>query len=901
MKAGFYGSYATRSLARGGQRTLLAVFCIAVGVLAIVALQLVGNMVNHALTDDVRATNGGDLAVSSYTGSFPASDLAAFARLESQGVLTDYTAVAQISAETTDHQGVTYATQLWAVDPARFPLAGAPVFVRPSNGSLAALLTGTNVVATQNLLTDQHLHVGDTVAVHTTGRSFNTTIKGVIENAGLFSGDTLLMAFDSFAALPSSDPTPLGYRVIYADVPGHTDANASAAKQKLQQSLPLTSITTSKDTLQQSQQTVQLVRYFLQVVGLLALLIGGIGIVNTMQVMLHRRQTEVAILKTVGYHRRDLYLLFGIEAGILGLIGGIVGAAAGIGVSFLVKGLVQKAFILALPGTIDPFIVLSGVAIGFFTALIFGLLPIIQASQIRPIAVLRGLSEHSRSSIGLSLFLGIMLGALFFVLALSIVQNVLVSLGAVGGGGLFLLLISLGFMLVAFIMSRLPVLERFTWWYVLLEAVALALAILLIVAIPPFGVLFLTVSLIGVIVALLPLTWKANVKMALRNIGRKKARTSATLVALFVGVFSVGLILTLGSNLQSTINSLASSYTGGYNTIIQASSSDKAAVDRELTRVSGIDKQTVNTFTSVVPLAIDGRPIAQFLKGQSKTQLQNAITDLGEVTGYNLAQKQFPTQSIAKGRKLTREDAGTSNALVSQSLAQAPFNVKVGDQITLAGPDGKTTATLTIAGLFTSSSTGFGAPSFILGDVSLTNVLTRGHPLYLYSLVVAPSQASRVLHQLQQALPAAQVVSIAQELASYLSLLNNLVIMFTAVASLALLAGLIIIANAVALAMLERRRELGILKALGYTSKSVLGEVLLENGMLGFVGAVLAMLLATLGAVILTKALFHLNLNINPALVLIIVAGTAAVCMLVAGLVAWSATRFRPLEVLRYE
>jgi len=49
MKVRMYWSYATRSLARGGQRTLLAVFCVAVGVLAIVSLQLVGGMVNDAL------------------------------------------------------------------------------------------------------------------------------------------------------------------------------------------------------------------------------------------------------------------------------------------------------------------------------------------------------------------------------------------------------------------------------------------------------------------------------------------------------------------------------------------------------------------------------------------------------------------------------------------------------------------------------------------------------------------------------------------------------------------------------------------------------------------------------------------------------------------------------------
>src|SRR5258708_15859810 len=100
MKTRMYWNYATRSLTRGGQRSLLAIFCIAVGVLAMVALQLVGNMVNGALTDNVRAANGGDLAVFSAT-PLSSSDLSSFDQLTSQGVPTNSTADAHIQAEAT--------------------------------------------------------------------------------------------------------------------------------------------------------------------------------------------------------------------------------------------------------------------------------------------------------------------------------------------------------------------------------------------------------------------------------------------------------------------------------------------------------------------------------------------------------------------------------------------------------------------------------------------------------------------------------------------------------------------------------------------------------------------------------------------------------------------------------
>jgi putative ABC transport system permease protein len=116
-----------------------------------------------------------------------------------------------------------------------------------------------------------------------------------------------------------------------------------------------------------------------------------------------------------------------------------------------------------------------------------------------------------------------------------------------------------------------------------------------------------------------------------------------------------------------------------------------------------------------------------------------------------------------------------------------------------------------------------------------------------------------------------------------------------------MVAGIIIIANAVALAMLERRRELGILKSVGHTSASVLREVLLENGVIGFGGALLAMLLVTLATTVLGTVLFKTDLGVSAPIVLAVTLATGAVTMVVAGLVAWSATRVRPLEVLRYE
>ena len=94
-RLGLYWSYATRSLGRGGQRTLLAIFCVAVGVLAIVSLQLVGNMVNNGLTSNVREGNGGDISLRSDFSPFTSDQLSYFDTLKSEGKIDDYTAMVE--------------------------------------------------------------------------------------------------------------------------------------------------------------------------------------------------------------------------------------------------------------------------------------------------------------------------------------------------------------------------------------------------------------------------------------------------------------------------------------------------------------------------------------------------------------------------------------------------------------------------------------------------------------------------------------------------------------------------------------------------------------------------------------------------------------------------------------
>jgi predicted lysophospholipase L1 biosynthesis ABC-type transport system permease subunit len=912
MKVRMYWTYATRSLARGGQRTLLAIFCVAVGVMAVVALQLVGNAVEAGLTGNIQAINGGDVSLSTTSASpLDASDLSYFDSLKAQGTITGYTAVDRQGGQLRTSAS-SLRTEISAVNPARFPLAGAPDFTSPANTTLSTALQGDTIVITTPIAQALNLSVGDSATLSgMDGRSATVTVAGIIQSAGYFQGRHLLIALDSYSALASSSSTPLTYDEVYMNVPGHTNANDSGVQTLLQSRYPLASINTTQQVLAQNQQNVDDIRHFLQIVGLLALLIGGVGIINTMQVVLSRRRVEIAMLKTAGYRRRDLYTLFGLETGLIGMAGGVIGAAVGVGVSFFVKTLMENSFQIALPTTIDPVTVGAGVAVGLCTALIFGILPIVQASAIRPQAVLREVPEGTRAgSALLSVVLVGLLVTLFFALALVILQNTVVALGAVGGTGVLLALLGLAFGLLVLIISKLPVVESFRWWYALLVLLAVAASAALTYALPALGVLFMVPAALGVVVVLLPRTWKTNLKLALRNLDRQRARTVTTMLALFIGVFAIGLVLVLGQNLRDQVNAFAAS-AGGQNSAILASTNDKAAVDAQLAQTSGVSDLTVCPISGVQPATVNGEPIAQVVQAAAasgKYKVNQVLRFIDGVQGYDLSSGQVPNPSTVKivqgaqdaqvGQPLTAADAGTGDMLLPVQASQAPLDLKVGDTLTVVNTFVKKPVTLTVTGFFTDTSLDFEP---MLVDSSVVNTLTHSQPQYAYLMHLDPASADVTLAKVEAAVPGIQTQTLSDVLEQITTVLNNVILLLVAIASLSLLAALITIANAVALAMLERRREIGILKSVGHTSRSVLGEVLIENGILGYTGGVLAMIFVALTTLLLSRAVFDSPLSLPLPLVVADVAGTCVICMAVACVVAWRATRVRPLEVLRYE
>ena len=117
----------------------------------------------------------------------------------------------------------------------------------------------------------------------------------------------------------------------------------------------------------------------------ISLLVGGVGISNVMTICVTERTIEIGTRKALGAKPKDIQLLFVIEAVILSLIGGVIGALLGVAISLIGFDM------LAIAPVISTNAILLGVGFSALIGIIFGWIPAKKASELNPIDALRSL------------------------------------------------------------------------------------------------------------------------------------------------------------------------------------------------------------------------------------------------------------------------------------------------------------------------------------------------------------------------------------------------------------------------------------------------------------------------------------------------------------------------------
>jgi len=147
----------------------------------------------------------------------------------------------------------------------------------------------------------------------------------------------------------------------------------------------------SYEQIRESLNTVlNIVQAFLVGIAAISLFVGGVGIMNTMYTSVLERTKEIGVMKAIGARNSDVMLIFLIESGILGMVGGSIGCAIGIGFSKTVEFIaVNQLGTELLKADASPELILGALGFSFIVGCLSGVLPARQASQLKPVDALR--------------------------------------------------------------------------------------------------------------------------------------------------------------------------------------------------------------------------------------------------------------------------------------------------------------------------------------------------------------------------------------------------------------------------------------------------------------------------------------------------------------------------------
>jgi putative ABC transport system permease protein len=380
--------FALREL-RGGLRGFYVfIACIALGVMAIAGVGSVAASLGDGLAREGRTLLGGDVALALMQREARPDEIAF---LRARG---DVSVVATLRAMARASDGRLALVELKAVD-AGYPSLGE-LTLQP-NMPLAELLAERDgafgAAADSTLLARLDLKLGDRVTIGSASFQIRSLVDAEPDKlaGGIGLGPRFLIGEEALHATALLQPGSLVrwlYRVKLPDKAAGDSAIATFIGD-LRAALPQAGwgIRSRSNASPQLERTVSRFTQFLTLVGLAALLVGGVGVANAVKSHIDRRRDVIAAFKALGATGRDVFAIYLAQVIVLAGVGSTIGLAAGAALPFVIVGLFGKLLPLpVLPALHASELVLSFVY-GLLTALAFGLWPLGRVHDV-PVAAL---------------------------------------------------------------------------------------------------------------------------------------------------------------------------------------------------------------------------------------------------------------------------------------------------------------------------------------------------------------------------------------------------------------------------------------------------------------------------------------------------------------------------------
>ena len=214
----------------------------------------------------------------------------------------------------------------------------------------------------------QRLSVQDSALLSVSRENLPKTIKAVIdENATPFR--------IAVKATSSAEVEPLKQRIRAALKKAHNN------EEDFQ-------VINAGQILEGVTSVLLLIEIVLVGIAAISLFVGGIGIMNTMLMAVIERTREIGIMKAVGATNAQVLSLFLVESGLIGLIGGIIGVALGLGIAFVISIIANSAG-FGLPAVASPLLIAGAMLFALIVGIISGVIPARRAALLDPVEALR--------------------------------------------------------------------------------------------------------------------------------------------------------------------------------------------------------------------------------------------------------------------------------------------------------------------------------------------------------------------------------------------------------------------------------------------------------------------------------------------------------------------------------
>ncbi|MGD0731984.1 MAG: ABC transporter permease [Terracidiphilus sp.] len=225
--------------------------------------------------------------------------------------------------------------------------------------------------------------VGDTITMQ--GAAF--TVTGIYHGGTALEAGAVIMPLDQLQQLSSLQGKVSGFHVRLRPAPdGESQEHyLKRAQAEIETALPGLNAQLASERAS-SNQFVQLAHAVAWGTSGIALLMGILGIANTMAMSVFERTREIGILRALGWQAWRVLLLIQTEAAVLGLAGGVLGIAVGLGALRLLSTLPQTASIVS--ASVDPLHLLQALGISLLSGLAAGAIPAWHAAHLSPVEAL---------------------------------------------------------------------------------------------------------------------------------------------------------------------------------------------------------------------------------------------------------------------------------------------------------------------------------------------------------------------------------------------------------------------------------------------------------------------------------------------------------------------------------